>query len=186
MTKSPHCSSAILSQKHQSFATLYKSFALPLMKFLVKRVGGDQKAAEEVFSQTIVAAWQGWNTFESRSSYFTWVCKIGLNKIADYYRSQVNQRSTFIAPTLENLADIKENRLNPEEKIVLQELKNSVKNCLMLLPAEKRQLLYLRYWEELTLGEIAKLLGITERAAEGKLYRARLAFREIYSATYPS
>lgn len=171
--------------QNQSFEIIYRQLALPLTKFLIKRLGGNQKAVEEVFSQTITAAWKGFQTFEHKSSYFTWLCKISLNKMADYYRDQVNYRSKFIAPTLESLANLKDPQLTPEEKCILLELRSSVKDCLDLLPDEKRQLLYLRYWQEMTIKRIADMFGISQRAAEGKVYRAKLAFKEVYSAKYP-
>lgn len=173
MTATPH------KPAPEAFQVVYKRLALPLMKFIVKRVGGDQEAAEEVFSRTVTAAWKGWNTFERRSSYFTWLCRIALNKAADYYRDQVNQRSKIITPTLKRLAQYKSDELSPEKKLILEELRQNVGECLDLLPADKRRLLWLKYWKELTNHEIAKLLGISERAVEGRLYRARAAMAEI-------
>lgn len=185
MSKTTCYSTRNLTRKHEHFATLYKNFALPLTKFLIKKMGGDQHATEEVFSQTILAAWKGWHTFESRSTYFTWLCRIALNKMADYYRDQVNERSRRVYPTLKTWANVKDQHLTPEEKACLEELRKNVHECLDLLPPETRQLLYLRYWEEMTIASIADLLGISERAAEGKIYRARVSFREIYSSKLP-
>lgn len=173
------------SLHHKSFAAMYNKVALPLTKFLVKKTGGDTEAVEEVFSRTVLAAWKGWHTFEHRSEFFTWICKIGLNKMADYYREQINERSKIIAPGLEILGSFKDNQLSPEEKLILRELRLSVKECLKLLPEEKRRLLYLRFWQELTLKEIAKILGVSERAAEGKIYRARLTFKEAVITNHP-
>ncbi|KKR83732.1 MAG: RNA polymerase, sigma-24 subunit, ECF subfamily [Candidatus Daviesbacteria bacterium GW2011_GWA1_41_61] len=185
MRKTPRFSPQRLAKKHERFAALYKNLALPLTKFLVKHSGGDQEAAEEVFSQTIVAAWKGWHTFEHRSSYFTWLCRIGLNKIADYYKDQVNIRSKFVFPTLSAWANIEDKSLSLEEKTALDELRESVRECLELLPEEKRKLLYLRFWQEMTVKGMAEVLGISERATEGKLYRAKLALREVLQVRNP-
>lgn len=173
------------SLKYKSFAALYKEIALPLMKFVVKKSGGDQVAAEEVFSQTVLAALKGYETFEHKSTFFTWICRIALNKMADYYRSEINRRSGIIAPALEELANIGSKELSHEEKLILDELRASVKECIALLPPNKQQLLHLRYWKEMTLEAIADLLGISERAVEGRLYRARLELRKIMVTTHP-
>ena len=173
------------SFKYKTFAFLYRKFHLPLMKFIVKRMGGNQEAAEEVFSQTVEAALKGWYAFEHKSSYFTWICRIALNKMADYYRNQVHERSRIIAPTFEMLADLGQHNLSPEEKLALQELKSCVLECLMLLPPQKRSLLYLKYWKELSHKEIGKILGLTERAVEGQLYRAKQALRLVLQEKYP-
>ncbi len=170
----------------RAFETLYKKWALPLTKFIVKRMGGDTEAAEEVFSRTITAAWKGFTTFRHKSSFFTWLCRIALNKIADYYRDQVNYNSRFITPTIKKLSQYKSKDINLEEKLALEELKEAVHDCLNLLPYEKRRLLWLRYWQELTLAEIAKTLGISERAVEGRLYRARQSLATIIQTNQPS
>lgn len=169
----------------KAFILLYKAWALPLMKFLVKRTGGDQQIAEEVFSRTMIAAWQGMHTFEYKSQFFTWVCRIALNKLADYYREQVHQNSLLIAPTLEDLASIKSRDLTPEEKLVLRELKNDVRDCLNVLPEEKRQLLYMRFWKGLTIKKIAAITGSSERAVEGKIYRAKQDLKQFIVVKKP-
>lgn len=143
-------------------------------------------ASEEVFSETIIAAWKGFHTFEYKSKLFTWLCRIALNKAADYYRTQINYRSRFIAPALDELANIRDKNLTPEEKVSLDDLRSCVKDCLDLLPTEKRNLLYLRYWKEMTIKGIAQAFDISERAAEGKVYRAKIAFREAIQTKYPN
>lgn len=163
------------------FEKVYQKLALPLTKFIIKAVGGKEEVVDDVLSETFVAAWKGWNTFKHKSSYFTWLCRIALNKIADYYRDQVNRNSGIIVPLFGNL-DIPDSKtLSPEEKMSLQELRASVNNCLNLLPWEKRRLLWLKYWQDLSTREVAKILKISERAVEGKLYRARHAFAKIWN-----
>ena len=44
--------------QHQSFEAIYRLLALPVLKFIVKKMGGDQEAAEEIFGRTISAAWE--------------------------------------------------------------------------------------------------------------------------------
>lgn len=173
------------SLQHQSFELIYRKLALPVMKFLVKRMGGDQRAGEEVFNRTWTAAWSGWNTFRHKSSYFTWICRIGLNKIADYWRGQVNDNSRWVLPLLENLAYSDPDRLTPMEKLELAELRASLRECLNLLPDEKRQLLQFRFWRELSIKEIAAIFKTTERSVEGKIYRAKKIMKEILHAKYP-
>ncbi len=184
MVKNPHQLKKS-SLSHRGFELVYRTLALPLMKFVIKRMGGDQIATEEVFSNTMMAVWKGWGTFEHKSSYFTWICRIALNKIADYYRKQINERSKFIDPTLDLLSELGSNELSNEERLVLEELRAAIRECLALLPKEKRRLLYLRYWKDMTLSKIAAVLGVSERAAEGKLYRARLEFRQVLAQKYP-
>lgn len=148
-------------------------------------MGGNTDGAEEVFSQTIEAALKGWYTFEHKSSYFTWICRIALNKMADHYRQQVNERSMLIAPGFEILANIGSSELNPEERMALEDLKLAVVECIKLLPPEKRHLLYLKYWKDQSYQEIATIMGLTERAVEGQLYRTKQILKLIIEEKYP-
>lgn len=155
------------------------------MKFIIKRMGGNIDGAEEVFSQTIEAALKGWHAFEHKSSFLTWICRIALNKMADHYRQQVNERSVLIAPGFEILANIGSSELNPEERMALADLKLAVAACIKLLPPEKRHLLYLKYWKDQSYQEIANLMGLTERAVEGQLYRTKQILKSIIEEKHP-
>lgn len=164
-----------------AFERVYKKFSLPLTKFIAKRMGASPREVEIVFEETVVAAWKGLHTFRHKSTYFTWLCRIALNKIADYYRDQVNRNSKVIVPLIEGVTQIDTKTLLPEEALALKQLKQSVNDCLDLLPPEKRRLLQFRYWYDMSYSQIGKVLGISDRAVEGKLYRARREFKEVWS-----
>ncbi len=151
-----------------------------VLRFLLKR-SKNPEVAREVLQETWVAALKSYRTFAHKSSYFTWVCKIALNKLSDYYRDQVNRRSKVIIPTIEKLNSIFDPSISIEEKIVLDELKQKVNKCLNLLPTEYRQLLHLRYYEQLASKEISLKLKIPIRSLEGKLYRAKKLLAKIYA-----
>ena len=170
--------------KSTRFEAVYKNLSLPLTKFVTKRVSGDSRAAEEVIASTMVAGWRGWKTFRHKSSYFTWLCRIALNKIADYYRDQIHERSRIVVPTLKAMSMVEANDVAPEERMALDELRKMVNDCLNLLPYEKRRLLWFRYWKDLSYRQIANMVGLSERAVEGKLYRARHEFANLYRNTF--
>jgi len=145
-------------------------------------MGVNEVEAEEVVESTFVAAWRGWNSFEHKSSYFTWLCRIALNKIADYYRDQINHNSKLIVPFIEALTETDSRSLSPEESLALKELRKSVNSCLDLMSPEKRKLLQFRYWYDLSYTEISKILGISERAVEGQIYRAKNEFVKVWNS----
>lgn len=172
--------------KNNSFERIYPSLKTALVKFIAKRIGSDKEAVDEVFSRTVVAAWKGWGSFRHKSSYLTWFCAISLRKIADYYREQVHENSLIVTPFLENIADaLQTDDYSPEEILSQHELVASIRECLKLVSEEKRRILYLRYWRDLTIKEIAKSFGTSERAVEGKIYRAKKVFKAVFSNKHP-
>lgn len=171
-----------------NFDGLYKKYISPLTRFVFKKIGSDPVMADQIVSETFEAAWKGYKSFQNKSSFFTWLCKISLNKIADYYRDQINRRSHFIVPTLKKWSQIEkltENNkyVSPEEQLLLNELRDKVNKVLDILPEGKRKLLQYKYYRDLSYKEISVILKISTRAVEGKLYRAKSAFSKLWSKT---
>lgn len=164
------------------FEILYRKFLSPLTRFVFKKIGSKPEVAEEIVIETMAAAWKSYKTFKHKSSFFTWLCRIALNKIADYYKVQVNRNSELIVPLIEELAYSDPTALSPEEKISLTELKKSVNDCLNLLPPEKRRLLQFRYWYDYSYEKISELTGLSIRAVEGKIYRAKSDFAKNWNS----
>lgn len=168
------------------FTFYYKKFLSPLTRFVFKKIGSDPYYADIIVSETFEAAWKGYKTFKHKSSFFTWLCRIALNKIADYYRDQINRRSHFVVPTLKQWSRIEqlqgsEPAMLPEEKLILNEMRSKVNEVLNLLPEEKRKLLQYKFYKDLSYKEISVLLQISPRAVEGKIYRAKKAFAKLFS-----
>ncbi|MFC1622212.1 RNA polymerase sigma factor [Patescibacteria group bacterium] len=161
------------SHKGQTFVLLYRKFAKPLLKFLLKRYNLPLSEAEEIAQETWVAAYKSYHTFENRSKFFTWLCKIAMCRTADYYRKFVNRKSGLISPSLEKLNNLVSSELTPEEEFSLLEVKRNVKRGLRLLPENYKKVLILRYYYDCSYAEIAKELRISVRAVEGRLYRAK-------------
>ncbi|MEK7164073.1 MAG: sigma-70 family RNA polymerase sigma factor [Patescibacteria group bacterium] len=151
-----------------------------VLRFLLKR-SHNSEVAREVLQETWVAALKSYRTFGHKSTYFTWVCKIALNKLSDYYRDQVRHDSKVVVPSIEKLNRIIDPQISIEEKLVLNELKTKVNKCLDLLPANYRRLLQLRYYEEVSLKQICIKLRLSQRSLEGKLYRAKQMLTRIYA-----
>ncbi|KKP46889.1 MAG: hypothetical protein UR39_C0007G0017 [Candidatus Woesebacteria bacterium GW2011_GWA1_33_30] len=168
-----------------NFDNLYKSCVSPLTRFVFKKIGSDPEVADQIVTETFSAAWKGYKTFKHKSTFFTWLCRIALNKIADYYKDQINNRSHLIYPNLKKWSQIEaitgsEPVISPEEQFVLNELRNKVNEVLNLLPLEKRKLLWFKYYRDLSYKEISIILHISPRAVEGKIYRAKLAYEALF------
>jgi RNA polymerase sigma-70 factor, ECF subfamily len=169
----------------ENISEIYHHLNQQILKFILKRNGGDLESAEAVLQDTFIAAHKSFQTFKHKSSYFTWLCKISLNKLADYYREQIHRRSKIIVPSLNQINSLFDPGLSPEEKLSLDELRRSVNLCLDLLPPQYRRLLHFKYYQQLSGKEICLILQLTPRQLEGKLYRARHALAKTVASLYP-
>ena len=162
-----------------NFSALYTKFGKPLLKFLVKRYNLELETAEEIAQEAWLAAFKSYNTFNNKSTFFTWVCKIAMFKTADYYRKFVNRRSGLVSPTLEHLNNLIDPQVTPEEFASLEDMSFKIRDCLNLLPEKYKMVLWLRYYKQYSYSEMAKELNMSERAVEGTLYRAKKQFLDL-------
>ncbi len=145
-----------------------------LASFIAQRVR-DEDEAEEILEETLIAASQSLPTFKGRSSFFTWLCGIANHEIADFYRKK--KIKLFLFSHFPFLEDLVSEALGPEEELLEEELRKEVKQVLSRLTEGYSLILRLKYYQGLSMGEIAKSLGLTVKAVESKLSRAREAFR---------
>jgi len=150
-----------------------------LLNFVRQRVA-DEDEAKEILEETLVTAWEARGSFSGRSAYFTWLCGIARHEIADFYRKKRLKNLLFShLPWLEDLAT---QALGPEQELLKKELSGQVKATLGNLDQKYRQVLRLKYYQGLTVLEIAQKLHETVKTVESRLFRARQAFAKTFAA----
>lgn len=149
-----------------------------LRNYIFKKVN-DKDEAEEVFQDVLISATGSLPLFQGESSFFTWLCSIANHKIVDFYRKKKLKTLLFSRfPFLETLAS---EILTPDEKLEKEELKKEVKKVLATLAEGYGEVLRLKYIEGLSMAEIAKIVKISVKAVESKLFRAREAFKREWA-----
>ncbi|MFH1840550.1 MAG: RNA polymerase sigma factor [Candidatus Shapirobacteria bacterium] len=149
-----------------------------LRAYLGRRIS-DFEVREEILQETLAAAQQSFPGFAGRSSFFTWLCAIANHEAADYYRKQKIKIILFSRfPWLEQLA---EEALGPEQKLLRKELSLRVTHALARLNEGYRHVLRLKYYQGLSVAQIAAQLHVSYKTIESRLSRARLALAKVYS-----
>jgi RNA polymerase sigma-70 factor (ECF subfamily) len=155
-------------------ANLLKENSTRLKRYIFQRVSNYDEA-EEIFQETLLSASESWPTFSGRSSFFTWLCGIANHEIADFYRKK--KIKTFLFSRFPFLEELVSEALGPEEELLKGELRKEVKEVLGKLTEGYSLLLRLKYYQGLSMEEIAGKLGVSAKAVESRLSRARAAFR---------
>jgi len=146
-----------------------------LKNYIDQRVGNPHEA-EEILGETLVSVTESLPTFSGKSCFFTWLCGIANHEIADFYRKK--KIKTFLFSRFPFLETLVSEALGPEEELLRQELRKEVKQVLGSLSEGYSQILRLKYYQGLSMKEIAKKLGMTVKAVESRLSRARAAFKQ--------
>lgn len=131
----------------------------------VYRLTDDPTRAEDITQETFIKAWKHLKTFRLEENFRTWIFTIARNTTIDHLRkkhtlpfsvlSKKNIDGDVLAfeETLESLEP------TPEEIAVLNEQKVFLERALFQISASSREVLLLRYNEDLTFDEIGKIVG---------------------------
>ena len=157
---------------------LYEKYFQKLLNFILLKID-DPQDAEEILQDTFVSAIDSLPLFSGKSSLFTWLCGIAKHEVADFYRKKKIKTIFFSHfPILEKLAS---RALGPEEELMEAEIKKRIKIVFRKLSEGYGKILRLKYVEGNSVAQVADILGITLKAAESRLSRARFAFRKVWA-----
>ncbi|MEM7126643.1 MAG: RNA polymerase sigma factor [Chloroflexota bacterium] len=147
-----------------AFAQLYRNHVTSVYRFLYARVGNPDDA-QDLTSQTFMGAMEKLSTFRNDSSFRTWLLGIARNKALHHLRQT---RRTAPLESLEQLpaqsepiADTVSNQLHVEQ--VLSQLR--------ILSADRAEAILLRFFGELSMAEIAQIMGKSEASVKMLVHR---------------
>jgi RNA polymerase sigma-70 factor (ECF subfamily) len=173
----------MLRGEQRAFDDFFDTYASRLAAFAARRSSLAAADLEDVVQVTMINAIRGLSTFRGGSALFTWLCQICRNHLVDARRKSARQPKSqsldeLVAskPTAE-IAELTDYR-DPLDDCADDSTRSSVRRTVNALPATYARILELRFGDDLTVPEIARVLQISEDAAESRLSRARQAFRE--------
>lgn len=159
----------------RAFDQLYVDYAQALYRYLYSRLNNTAEA-EEVMSQTFLAALEAFPHYRHRGHFAAWLFTIARNKAADHFRREARQTPLAEAERLPAKVDLMQETLDRERVQALAQRMDR-------LDEEERELLRLRFVAELSFEQMAALLQRKRDTVKKALYRllARLQ-REMEAA----
>ena len=164
----------------EALAALVRRYLLPVWRYAYGRLGGDRHAAEDVVSETFLAAVEGIRRIDPEGgTVYGWLVGIARHKVADLRR---NARRTVPLPESGTHPPETGSAGNdPYRTLETAERRRQVAEAVDRLADDARLVLEWKYLDGLSVREIAGRLGRTEKAAEALLYRARGELRRRLS-----
>lgn len=166
-----------------AFDTLFLKYQEYVYHIIYGIVGSGEESrdlTQEVFLQV----YRSLPKFRQNSRFATWLYRIAVNRAVDAARGAKRWRFLPLLDEPGMSERPADPDLEPEKVVARGQEREAVQKVLMRCPVSHRQVLALRYYQELSLEEIAEVLGCTSAAAKVRLYRARQIFKEHYVATY--
>ncbi|MFC3444406.1 RNA polymerase sigma factor [Sphingobium rhizovicinum] len=140
---------------------------------------GDGDEALDITQETFVAAFAALARYDGARPFRVWIARIALNKCRDWARRRAVRRFFAFARPIDEVLDIADNGATPEEALHSQRELARINAAIASLPSNLKDVLLLRTIEQMSQAEAAMVLGITEKAVETRLYRARAKLMEI-------
>jgi RNA polymerase sigma-70 factor (ECF subfamily) len=153
----------------EAFSHIYDALSKPIFNFLIARLRHKEQA-EDLLQTIFLKIWHNLETYKpsKKAKFSTWAFQIANYTLIDYWRTR---KETTDISAVENLAIFAEDKLLYEEYDYLWE-------ALKTLPAEYQTVLELRFRQERTVVETAKIMDKSQVGIRVLQHRAIKALRE--------
>lgn len=144
----------------------------PLMRYIIGPILSDARDREECLSEAAMRAWDKIDRFDpQRGSWKAWLTAVTRNAALNRSRRQTGASG-------ELTEDIPSPEPSPEEALLRQERQEELRRAMSDLSYKDQALLYRKYYYLQSTEQIARELGTTPRAVEGKLYRLKQKLKQ--------
>jgi RNA polymerase sigma factor (sigma-70 family) len=165
----------------QAYAELCRRHSPQLFR-TVLRITGNRLDAEDTLQEALLKAYIHIRGFEGRSAFSSWLRRIAINSALMLLRKKRSQ-PVFSFESGSETDDFKfpeptETSHNPEESCILNAFENECVRTIRHLSPTLQVVVQIRYREDASVTQIAKMLDISESAVKSRLLRARSKLRE--------
>ena len=173
---------AYIEGNNRAFDLLLQRTQSKLFSYILFMVR-DHDKADDVFQETFVKVITKLNQrkYTTSGKFSAWLMRIAHNVIMDNYREQRAQN--IVEPTQGNdLSNISSKDLldtNVENRYVNEQVLSDVKKMMNQLPATQREVVYMRFYQEMSFKEIAETTGVSINTSLGRMRYAVLNMRRM-------
>ncbi len=142
----------------------------------VFRLVGSREEAEDITQDALLQAYRTWNQVDPEASggYVKWCYRIARNLSIDTLRKK--KPRAIDDEELDRAADTRS--LKPEDIYEHRVQSSTLRECILALEDKYRDVLILRYQEELSYEQIAEILEVPVSTIETRIFRAKKMMRE--------
>ena len=162
-----------------SFETLYRRYADRLHGYIYRLVG-NEATCDEIYQDTWQRVIQSRASYRADGTFKAWLFQIAHNRVRDFWRSKaISLEVPDVDGALsENFGETE----TPETELSVFETRRRVRMALDELPAEQKAVVLMRLDQEMTLEEIAVVMGVNRETVKSRLRYAMDKLRQRMSA----
>lgn len=162
-----------IAGRQAAFAEIMSRYRQPIFR-LIRASVGDAEDALDLTQESFISAYQALARYDPDRPMRAWLSTIAINKCRDCGRRRRVRRFLTLGGALGAEAErVVDDRVAADVAASDREELKRVATAIADLPANLREPLVLRTIEGFSQADTASLLGISEKAVETRLYRAR-------------
>ena len=161
---------AVLVERHQS----------KIYGFIYSKVP-DRDVCDDVFQDTFIKVIKTLktNSYNEEGKFLPWVMRIAHNLVVDHFRRNKKmpmQRDTEEYSIFNFISDSSK---NIENQIITEQVEGDVRRLLEELPADQKEVLIMRMYQDMSFKEIADSTGVSINTALGRMRYALMNLRKV-------
>ncbi len=153
---------------------LLERYGQDILRLVFSYVNNSQ-IAEDLTQDIFVKCYKSLHTYSGKSKLRTWLWRIAINHCKDYLKSWYNRN---VLVTEKEPANYRTTKQMIEDAVIQKEEDNQLIAAIMTLPIKYREVIYLFYYEELLIKEIAVLTEVSANTVKTRLRRAKELLKE--------
>ena len=172
--------SAAQRGEESATAELFEIFQSDIYYFILKTVNNDRELAEDLTQDTFMEILETIHKLEEPAAFVTWSKQIAYHRCTAYFRKRKellvdeNEDGYSVFDTIEETNE----EFIPDAALDHEDLKNTIMGMIRELPEEQRAAIILRYFNEVSVKEIAEIQGVSEGTIKSRLNYARKAIKQ--------
>lgn len=149
-----------------------------------------EQDAREVVQEVFRKMLEHLNTFEGRSTLYTWLYRVTVNEALMRLRARKGHPTVAIEDILPHYEDGVRTDITPDwsplpdEQLATAEAQHFLQDCIDQLPEDWRAAYVLKDVEELPEDEVCDILGVSKSTMKNRVHRARLFLRKKIEERY--
>ncbi len=168
----------VAAGNQNAFEELYRLLSRRVYAF-VRRMIENAESTDEIMVETMYEVWRTAGRYRGDSRVTTWVLGIARNKVLMAMRSRPNVRYEDI----DDYADIIDSEVPDGYALLAQkQTRELIQRCIQGLSEKHRECIHLTHFDDMSMPEIAAVLGIPEGTVKSRLSHARAQLAACVSA----
>ncbi|HQW69306.1 MAG TPA: sigma-70 family RNA polymerase sigma factor [Flavobacterium sp.] len=170
-----------ISGDENALATLVKRHQSRLYGFIYSKVG-DRDKADDFFQETFVIVIKRIKSkeyYNEKGKFLPWVMRIANNLIVDSYRKNSKIRMYRDTEEFPIVSMIRDTTPSIESNIISDQIYADMLKVIELLPEDQKQVLLMRYFQDMTFKEISEVTNVSMNTSLGRMRYAINNMRKI-------